>query len=101
MRLRKGLIALVATLAAAPALAQDPGAARRGQDSDPVLPPQNEQVPEKVRPDGGDNRTLSDKLEESGGVIKPPSDVDSNIKTVPPEPSPNSTPVIPPPGNAK
>ena len=99
-------VALVLALAlAAPAIAQDPSVPRRGQDSDPKLPSPNEQIPEKVRPDSGENpgsdATLSEKLERSGGVIKPPSGIDPEIRTIPPEPDPNSTPVIKPPGNAK
>ncbi|GAA0252385.1 hypothetical protein LNAOJCKE_2958 [Methylorubrum aminovorans] len=83
-------------------LAQDPSVPQRGQDSDPKLPPPQEQVPEKVRPESGNSgASLSEKLEKSDGVIKPPAGVDPEIKTIAPEPTPNSTPVIKPPGNAK
>ncbi|GJE29631.1 hypothetical protein [Methylobacterium organophilum] len=84
------------------AYAQDPSVPQKGQDTDPKLPPPSEQVPEKVRPEtDAQNRTLSDKLRDSDGVIKPPSEVDPEIKTIAPEPNPNSMPVIKPPGNAK
>lgn len=94
--------ALFAGLMSNAAFAQDPSVPQRGQDSDPKLPAPQEQVPDKVRPDSGTNgSTLSEKLEKSDGVIKPPSGVDPEIKTIAPEPNPNSTPVIKPPDNAK
>ncbi|ACB79117.1 conserved hypothetical protein [Methylorubrum populi BJ001] len=94
--------ALFAALAGGAAFAQDPSVPQRGQDSDPKLPAPQEQVPEKVRPESDTTgSTLSEKLEKSDGVIKPPAGVDPEIKTIAPEPTPNSTPVIKPPGNAK
>lgn len=94
--------ALFAGLMSTAALAQDPSVPLRGQDSDPKLPAPQEQVPERVRPESGTTgSTLSEKLEKSDGVIKPPAGVDPEIKTIAPEPTPNSTPVIKPPGNAK
>jgi hypothetical protein len=42
--------------------------------------------------------SISEKLKKSDGVVKPPEDVDPQIKVMPPKPDPNSTPVIPPPG---
>lgn len=99
------LIATAALLCATAAAAQDPSVPQKGQDSDPQLPAPKDQIPEKVRPDAGGGSeggpTLSEKLEKSDGVIKPPGDVDPEIKTIPPDPSPDSTPVIRPPGNAK
>lgn len=93
-------LALALGLAGA-ALAQDPSVPQRGQDSDPKLPPPQEQVPEKIRPETGNGRNLSDKLEQSDGVIKPPSGVDPEIKTVPPDPDPGNMPVIKPGENAR
>lgn len=105
MTLRKttlGAAALLAGLMSSAALAQDPSVPQRGQDRDPKLPAPQEQVPEKVRPESGaTGSTLSEKLEKSDGVIKPPAGVDPEIRTIAPEPTPNSTPVIKPPGNAK
>jgi hypothetical protein len=46
----------------------------------------------------GGNQSLSDKLDESGGVIKPAEGVDPQIVQPAPVPDPNSTPVIPPAG---
>ncbi|GJE77441.1 hypothetical protein BGCPKDLD_4045 [Methylorubrum suomiense] len=97
-----GAAALFAAFAGTVALAQDPSVPQRGQDSDPKLPAPNDRVPEKVRPEGDTTgTTLSDKLEKSDGVIKPPAGVDPEIRTIAPDPTPNSTPVIKPPGNAK
>jgi hypothetical protein len=82
-------------LAAVPALAQ----------TAPGAPGSNETIPEKqaapsppMRSDVKSGRSLSQKLDASGGVIKPPSDVDPGITKSAPDPNPNSTPVIRPPG---
>jgi hypothetical protein len=74
----------------------------------PGDPAGNETIPEKVRPGPGTEqggsgiddheKNLSDKLDASGGVIKPPPGVDPEIVKPAPVPEPNSTPVIPPPG---
>ena len=102
----KRLSAALATallLSAGAAMAQDPSVPQRGQDSDPKLPPPSQQVPEKIRPDAdasGGGATLSDKLEKSDGVLRPPGGVDPAIRTVPPETG-SSMPVIKPPDNAK
>src|SRR5271157_3270418 len=63
---------------------------------------------EKTKPlDGSENGlqsgrsgSLSDKLNSSNGVIKPPSGVDPGIEQKAPAPHPNSTPVIPQRGEA-
>src|SRR3984893_11081762 len=75
--------------------------------------PANQTIPEKDLPQpdasrhdgaqGGNGvdvheKNLSDKLDASGGVIKPPSGVDPELVKPAPVPEPNSTPVIPPPG---
>jgi len=76
----------------------------------PGDPAGNQTIPEKdlSRPaDGGTqkenatsdgNQSLSDKLDKSGGVIKPVEGVDPKIVQPAPVPNPNSTPVIPPAG---
>jgi hypothetical protein len=73
-------------------------------------PAGNQTIPEKdlSRPaEGGTqngnaasdgNQSLSDKLDKSGGVIKPTQGVDPQIVQPAPVPDPNSTPVIPPAG---
>jgi len=90
------------TLAAAPAScwaqAAAPGAASR-----PAAPETNG-IPEANSPDsktpesGGSTDNLSDKLDRSSGVIRPPGGVDPGIAQSPPPAGPRSTPVIPPPG---
>ena len=75
----------------------------------PVLPQQpNPQttVPEKVDPPLGTRPaedaptgSLSRQLEESSGVIKPPGNVDPEIRVPAPVPDPGTTKVIPPPGS--
>ena len=40
----------------------------------------------------------SEKLDKSGGVIKPGDNLDPKMQVAPPDPGPTSTPVIPPPG---
>jgi hypothetical protein len=42
--------------------------------------------------------TLSDKLDRSEGVIKPPAGIDPDIQKPAPAPNPGVMPVIPPPG---
>jgi hypothetical protein len=87
---------LAAVLAgmAAPALAQTtPGAT----GTDQVIPEKDRSRPQDLP--GNSQQSLSDKLDKSGGVIKPPADVDPKMATPAPVPNPNSTPVIPPPGS--
>ncbi|MBV8492782.1 MAG: hypothetical protein JO162_04810 [Alphaproteobacteria bacterium] len=55
-------------------------------------------VPEDRAMSGGSNEPLSDKLDRSGGVIRPPSSIDPGMMQAPPATSRKSTPVIPPPG---
>lgn len=79
------------------------------------FPPQGQQntIPEKERsqetptPNSGSGQngttgsgdTLSDKLDQSRGVIQPPSNVDPEIRVPAPDPNPGTTRVIPPPGS--
>jgi hypothetical protein len=41
----------------------------------------------------------SDKLNRSGGVIKPNDNIDPKMQVPAPDPGPTSTPIIPPPGS--
>ncbi len=102
-KLSRCVFTVTFALAAHGALAGDAATLLRVQDDAPRLPPPSEQVPEKIKPDAGGNgdATLSEKLEKSDGVIKPPSGVDPEIKTIAPEQNPNSMPIIKPPGDAK
>jgi hypothetical protein len=70
------------------------------QPSAPNMPAPHTTVPEKIDPKAtGATGTLSDKLEESGGVITPPAGVDPGISAPAPVPNPGTTPVITPPGS--
>jgi hypothetical protein len=71
-------------LATAAAVADEPSGAK--QPNQPVKP--------DVPPASG---TLSSDLNRSGGVIKPPTGIDPEIKQTPP-PTGATMPVIPPPG---
>ena len=89
------------------------GAAGASAQTAPGDPAGNQTIPEKdlSRPDAArngdaqdgsgvddDGKNLSDKLDASGGVIKPPPGIDPEIVKPAPVPEPNSTPVITPPG---
>ena len=92
---------LLAGLMSSAALAQSPEAPLRGRDSDPALPPPNQTIPDKIRPEAGDKSdttgsTLSDKLERNDGVIKPPPGISPDMNVAPPVQQPNSMPVIKP-----
>jgi len=76
---RGGLILALTLAALRPACAQAPGGAQK-----PCAEP------------GDSSKTLSDKLDEGGGVICPPN-VDPGIKA--PAPDTGKMPVIPPPGS--
>jgi hypothetical protein len=82
--------------ATAPALAQM-------QPRDPNMPDPKNVPAEKMAPSepgatGSTGGTLSDKLEKSEGVIKPPPM--SGDMVVKPPATPNTMPVIPPPGSS-
>ena len=73
----------------------------------PVLPQQAPNMPapkdmpaEKIEPrePGTTGSTLSDKLQRSDGVIRPPVDATPDMRVAPPVPEPGTMPVIPPPG---
>ncbi|PVE22823.1 hypothetical protein DC522_18940 [Microvirga sp. KLBC 81] len=86
------------------ALAQNPGVLNQQA---PNMPPLQQMPPEKVEPNGIQSReepsstgsTLSDKLEQSEGVIRPPETGAPDITVPAPVPDPGTTPVIPPPGS--
>jgi hypothetical protein len=86
------------------ALAQD----LAPQQKAPNMPGPRETIPEKVDPplrdppstgSTGSTGTLSDKLEQSEGVIRPPSGIAPDMTVPAPVPNPGTTPVIPPPGS--
>jgi len=74
----------------------------------PNMPPLQQMPPEKIEPEGAlspqdpssTGSTLSDRLEQSDGVIRPPETSAPDITVPAPVPNPGTTPVIPPPGDA-
>ena len=44
------------------------------------------------------DKPLSEHLKQNEGVLEPPRDMDSKIQKQAPVPNPNTTPVLPPPG---
>ncbi|GBU19445.1 MULTISPECIES: hypothetical protein [Methylobacterium] len=94
-RLLPGVALLAASLFATAASAQNPDAPLKGRDSDPNLPSQTQTPPDKVRPDDGSAGNLTDRLEKSDGVIKPPGNAAEGMVVRPPETG-GSTPVIKP-----
>jgi hypothetical protein len=94
--LRNAAALVVSAGLATAALAQ--GTPVQPQPRDPNMPSTQNTVPEKIDPNATGS-TLSDKLERTEGVIKPPAGVDPGITTPAPVPNPGTTPVIPPPGS--
>jgi len=89
------------------ALAQNPGVLNQQA---PNMPAPSQMPAEKVEPDSnlsgtngpsatGSTNTLSDKLEQSDGVIRPPANASPDITVPAPVPNPGTTPVIRPPGS--
>jgi hypothetical protein len=66
----------------------------------PLETPAHQTVPEAAGPgtSGGSSEPLSDKLDRSGGVIRPPAGVDPGLTQSPPQSGTSNMPVIPPPG---
>ncbi len=96
------VLATVAIGFAATGMAQTPIQPQQA----PNMPAPQNTIPEKVAPSEpsstgstGSGGTLSDKLERTDGVIRPPSGIDPEITTRAPAPNPGTTPVIPPPGS--
>jgi hypothetical protein len=66
----------------------------------PTEAPSRQKVPEAGEPraSGSSTEPLSDRLDRSRGVIRPPDGIDPGLTQPPPPTGPRSTPVIPPPG---
>jgi hypothetical protein len=90
-----GLVAVLLATAAAQAQTP-PGQVPQNQPPTPQLPPATGAAPSGQ--DSGSN-PLSEQLSRSGGVIKPPDNVDRKIEAPTPNPGPRSMPVVPPPGS--
>lgn len=91
------LVAAFGTVASAQ-VAIAPSVQVQVQPRDPNMPAPQNTPPEKIAPSGS-GQTLSDKLERSDGVIKPPGNIDPGISAAAPVPDPGTTPVISPPGS--
>ena len=57
------------------------------------------QDPRSTGSAGGSNETLSERLDSSDGVIRPPANIAPDMRVRPPVPDPGTTPVIRPPGS--
>lgn len=73
------------------------------QESNPLVQEQGRDglpVPEAcvdgLQPDGDPCESLSEQLDRTDSVIRPPLGIDPDIQVEAPDPNPNTTPVIPP-----
>jgi len=92
------LLSALALLAGVSAAAQVPRPDPK--DAERAVP--GASVPETTPPGTtgqGPSENLSDRLERSKGMIKPPGDVDPEIHVTPPDTTRDPMPVIPPPGS--
>ena len=95
---KHGLAVIALAGMTATALAQAPSAPREPNMPDPKTVPAEKMAP--LDPGStGSTDTLSDKLEKSDGVIKPPP-MGSEMVVRPPVSNPNAMPVITPPGTS-
>jgi len=86
------------------AMAQNPNVLNQQA---PNMPPPQQMPAEKVDPEGSlstqdpssTGSTLSDKLNKSDGIIRPPETGAPDMNVPAPVPDPKTTPVIPPPGS--
>jgi hypothetical protein len=93
-RLRRRL--LTASIVVTPLTGIVPGALHAGVPQE--APKSAPQDPRATAEDKRPGETLSERLDRNSGVIHPPAGVDPGIAASVPDPHPNSTPVIPPPG---
>jgi hypothetical protein len=89
------LALLLSGAAAGPAAAITPTSPNKDQTADKSSP---QTVPEDRAVSGSSTEPFSDKLDRSGGIIRPPGNVDPGMMQAPPTVGSKSTPVIPPPG---
>jgi hypothetical protein len=101
-RVRTLALATLASGLGFAALAQTPVQPPR----DPNMPAQRDTIPEKVAPSDptttgstGSGANLSEKLNQSDGVIRPRTGIDPEMAVPTPNPNAGSMPVIPPPGS--
>ena len=80
-----------------PAAAQSSDPSKPGSDQSPPIDPK--QDPRSTTTTARPGETLSERLDRTDGVIRPPSDLNPEMSVRPPVPDPGTTPVIPPPGS--
>jgi hypothetical protein len=97
---KHGLAALALGTMSATALAQTPAPPRDPNMPDPKTVPAEKIRPEEPGTTGSTGQTLSDKLEKSEGVIKPPPMPGSGEMVIRPPQTGSPMPVIPPPGTS-
>lgn len=74
----------------------------RGADANRPIQDREQRLPipdaclDGLDPDGNPCETLSDRLDRTDSVIAPPAGIDPEMQVTPPDPTPNTTPVIPP-----
>jgi hypothetical protein len=98
------LLCLGVAVAAPCAEAQNPQPAPPGAAPAPMAPPNAPSPPpEQIAPAGKDvhakNQTLSDKLAQQQGTLRPPHQIDPGMTVNPPAQSQGTMPIIPPPGS--
>jgi hypothetical protein len=99
MRMR---VRLLATCLLALAMTVQIDASGTFAQTTPAEPPQAQGGPQDPRSTQSDTRpgeSLSERLDRTDGVIRPPSNIVPQMPQArPPAPDPGTTPVIPPPG---
>jgi len=101
MRFRQHRIPITAIVLAALTASAGAAAAQGQPQSSETLRSESTgpQDPRSTGSVGGSSAPLSEKLESTGGVIRPPTDIAPDMAVRPPVPEPGTTPVIPPPGS--
>jgi hypothetical protein len=90
------LAVLVASVEAAAAQARPPSS--DVPQSDIQGQPDPRQDPRSTGAVGRSPQNLSEKLDSTSGVIRPPADIAPDMSVPAPDPNPGTTRVIPPPG---
>jgi hypothetical protein len=98
------LLCLGVAVAAPRAAAQNPQPAPPGVVPAPMAPPNAPSPPpEQIAPGGkgvpAGKPTLSDRLAQQQGTLRPPNGVDPGMRVDPPAQTRGTMPVIPPPGS--
>jgi hypothetical protein len=100
LKWKHGLAALALGALTGTALAQVPAQPRDPNMPDPKTVPAEKMRPEEPGATGSTGQTLSDKLERTEGVIRPPAMPGSSDMVVRPPQTGSPMPVITPPGTS-